>query len=928
MPVTRHFLGWDRPALPEATEFLFREFSMLGRADFTDVVVVLPGRRAGRRLLELLVDRAEDGSGFRPPAIVTIGNLPERLYVSQRPFASQAVQLLAWKSALQQVDSQCVSVVSPNLPDGDDLLAWLELSELFWRQHRELAADGLDFSGVVQRGAELDGFSEERRWRAMRQIQEKYLEILDEHRLWDRQMARLHAIEHAECHTEQTIVLLGTVDMNRATRQMLAQVADRVTALVHAPQDVSERFDEFGCLRVEAWQRMPVEVPRHCVRVVDGPDAQADEVLQVLAERQGQFRADEISIGMADESLMPHIQRSLARGQIVSRWGVGRSLVETEPVRLLSAIGQYLADPRSSEFAALVRHPAVDNWLLSQGVADDMISELDRYLARRLQPELGEWLGGEHRFRHVRRAHELVQELLEPLRDVRRTLAAWVESLQHILQRIYASQTFSEQDAIEHTTLSACRAVQDALVDQQEIPDSMSPSVTAGQAIAFCLNQLGGEVIPPLADRRAIELLGWLELPLDDAPLVVVTSFNEGHIPGSMNAHLFLPDRLRTHLGLLDNQRRLARDAYNLTLILESRGEVCFIAGRRSESGDPLTPSRLMLSTSPAEAAARLVAFYDGADSVAALHTPESVTSDVASEFVVPAPARLDQVPSTLHVTSFRTYLTCRYRFYLGQILRLETVCDDGNELDALGFGNLLHAVLDDFGESPVNASDSTDDVRRYLREALETISRRDYGDRRLPAVDVQIAQLWQRLDAFAVWQVERVRAGWRIHSTEKRLETEPDFLNIDGQQFSLVGRIDRIDRHVETGAWQVLDYKSGNSVKTPRAAHFTAKRGWLDLQLPLYRHLAMTVGCDPFPELGYVAIPKDTDKMGLLLGDWTPQELAAADNTARDVAQRILEQAFWKPENINARMSSEFAPICQDGVLQRQLANVPEAAS
>ena len=721
MPVSRHFLGWDRAALPEATEFLFREFAMLGRADFADVVVVVPGRRAGRRLLELLVDRAGDGCGFRPPAIVTIGNLPERLYVSQRAFASQAVQLLAWKSALQQVDPQCVAVVSPNLPDEDDLHAWLELSGLFWRQHRELAADGLDFSGVIQRGAELEGFSEDRRWTAMRQIQEKYLEILDQQRLWDRQMARLYAIQHAECHTEQQLVLVGTVDMNRATRQMLAQVADQVTAVVHAPPELADRFDEFGCLRAEAWQQLPVELPRQCLRVVDGPDAQADEVLRYLADRQGQFRADEISIGMGDESLMPHIQRSLARGQIVSRWGVGRKLVETEPVRLLQAMGSYLEHPRSREFADLVRHPAIDDWLRTQGVADDMITELDRYLARRLQPELGEWLGKEHHVRQVRRAHELLQELLEPLRDVRRTLAAWVQPVQHILQRIYASQSFSDRDATEHTTLSACRALQDALVDQLGIPDGISPPVTAGQAIAFCLIQLDGEMIPPLSDSQAIELLGWLELPLDDAPLVVVTSFNEGHIPGSMNSHLFLPDRLRTHLGLLDNQRRLARDAYNLALILESRSEVCLIAGRRSESGDPLTPSRLMLSTSPAEAAARLVAFYEGDDSVAAVPTPQAGAGDGASEFVVPAPRRLDHVPSTLHVTSFRTYLTCRYRFYLSQILRLESVCDDGNELDALGFGNLLHAVLDDFGESSVNVSDSIDEVRSHLRDALES---------------------------------------------------------------------------------------------------------------------------------------------------------------------------------------------------------------
>ncbi|MEO1995994.1 MAG: PD-(D/E)XK nuclease family protein, partial [Planctomycetaceae bacterium] len=191
-----------------------------------------------------------------------------------------------------------------------------------------------------------------------------------------------------------------------------------------------------------------------------------------------------------------------------------------------------------------------------------------------------------------------------------------------------------------------------------------------------------------------------------------------------------------------------------------------------------------------------------------------------------------------------------------------------------------------------------------------------------------QIAQLSQRLDAFAVWQADRIRDGWRIVMTEKRLEAHPEFLQIGGRQLSLVGRIDRIDRHLETGDWQVLDYKSGNSVASPRSTHCDAQQGWVDLQLPLYRHLAMTVDCAPFPELGYVAIPKDTDKIQLLAADWSPDELAAADATARQVAQHIQDQAFWAPQDVKPRMFSEFASICQDGVLQRTLATVPEFPS
>ena len=78
-----------------------------------------------------------------------------------------------------------------------------------------------------------------------------------------------------------------------------------------------------------------------------------------------------------------------------------------------------------------------------------------------------------------------------------------------------------------------------------------------------------------------MELLDWLELPLDDAPVVMLTGFNEGLFPESVQGHAFLPDALRTRLGLIDNRRRFARDAYRLTTVLHSKESVRLIAGRR-----------------------------------------------------------------------------------------------------------------------------------------------------------------------------------------------------------------------------------------------------------------------------------------------------------------------------------------------------------
>ena len=60
----------------------------------------------------------------------------------------------------------------------------------------------------------------------------------------------------------------------------------------------------------------------------------------------------------------------------------------------------------------------------------------------------------------------------------------------------------------------------------------------------------------------------------DDAPVLVVTGFNEGRVPAGVRGHPFLPDGLRTALGLPDDAARVARDLHALCAILHS--------GRRS----------------------------------------------------------------------------------------------------------------------------------------------------------------------------------------------------------------------------------------------------------------------------------------------------------------------------------------------------------
>ena len=917
MPIRRIFLGLDRPALWAASDHLLERYRRGGVLDLKPVIVVVPGSRAGRRLLEILVERCEhEKLLLTPPLIATVGHLPEQLYPPQRPFASDLVQRLAWQQALQAMSAEQFAPVVPNPPQPGDDEHWLKLADLFRKQHVELAADDLKFRDVAERGRQLEGFDESDRWLAMAAVQDRYHGVLDELGLWDPQTARLVAIDRHECHTEHDILLLGAVDMNVALRHMLDQVADRVTALIVAPPDWQDRFDEHGCLVPAHWAGVEIPLATTQIAVVEGPNAQATEVLSTIANYNGRFRADDITIGVPDEELTPDITRVLTTAGLATRWGPGESILGTGPCRLLATLADYLSRHHFRDFAALVRHPDVEAWLHKQVAGNRWLLELDKYHTDHLPARLrGEWLGEVNQTRELRRAFDALRDLTQPLVGEPRDVSLWVEPVLRVVATIYGDRVLSRDDAGDRAILVAGEELRFAMDGFTHLPIGLAPRLTAAQTIRWALEQLAGTPLPPPPNPDAIEMLGWLELPLDDAPALIVTTLNEGFVPESINSDLFLPNRLREQLGLMDNARRYARDAYALSVMIKSRTELRVIVGRRNHEGDPLIPSRLLFATDRDTAVQRALRFF----------RPQPVTSPMAVEpvaatslsgFEIPRPQPLAQPIEQLSVTGFRDYIACPYRFYLRRVLKLEAVHDHGDELDGGAFGELAHEVLRRFGESPVRDSTEPDEIAHGLDQALNDVVAQWYGHDALAVVHVQVEQLRLRLHSFAQRQAEWAAEGWRIERTELVCSGEQAALfPVDDQPFYLTGRIDRIDVHVESGRRMVFDYKTSDIASTPREAHLARDNAWLDLQLPLYRHLAAAHGYRGPIDLSYILLPKDTARVAICAADWTAEELAAADERARTIIRAIRDQVFWPPVQPPPDFSEDFAAICQDMV-------------
>jgi hypothetical protein len=550
------------------------------------------------------------------------------------------------------------------------------------------------------------------------------------------------------------------------------------------------------------------------------------------------------------------------------------------------------------------------------------LTDVDNFQTRHLQAGVqGPLPGGD---KYAQRMRELVGRLegalgLEGLTEAR-LLSEWMGELLEILLRVYGREPLDLGSRGIRQMVEALSRIRGAAGRLALLPGVLAGEVEGWEALALLVGELQGEEIPPDPQEHAVELLGWLELPMDDAPAVIVTGVNDRHIPEACGADPFLPGALRSHLGISDDAARYARDAYLLSALTQSREAVHLVAGRLTAAGDPLRPSRLLFADSHREVARR-VRWFLGEESEAEPDSPptspgpafteafqEAEEPTGVSRFRSPPEDPLPPLTglTRIRVTDFSAYLADPYRYALTRVLRLEPLDDGAREMEGMTFGSLAHLVLERFGNSEEAASLDRDVVGKKLDRLLDGAVHEEFGRRPVPAVEVQVEQLRVRLRHFASWQAAWAGEGWRVVAVEAEPGEGVPF-EVDGETVLLRGKIDRIDHNPQTGEWAIFDYKTGDAGTDPEKAHRKGSGGnrrWVDLQLPLYRVLLPGISREdgssviPMEEqaavrMGYLLLSKTVEEVGAAFAHWTEEELAGAEEEARAVVRALRKESF-----------------------------------
>ena len=942
--------------------------AMRDRFQLGKTLLVVPGGRLARAVERRLLERSRAGGAvLEAPSIVTPLMLFGRFVVPSRPMLSRVGAEASWREAVERVaatDPALAARIAAAFASPDELPARLRprLAARLARLSAEIASGMHSFASVREAIESLAsrGQAEARlveHWRSLEACAEVRASILDAAGVGDRDDALRDALlAEKSAISRSTVVPSGTQTarlasvfgfdrvvilfadpepVHRALFRALEARGLSVELCVHATRDWStERApsggvavrepvidDEGFPLRTRWANRVfGADVIAHeAIRVGEGPRDAAGEAVAAIRSIPAPRRSDEIAVMAPDDDTRRAIEAALGEAGSSAARVESRVFSSTRLGTLLSRLEALLGDGSMDAFAAYIRHPDVARAL--SGVGEEC--DVARYRVETIADSWRDGISAAYGAAGFRAMRDRVLTQVASL-DGERAIADWARLIRAYLRSIVgedASGAFVDERA---RSISALDRV---LGEFADVPAAFATPIRCAEAIRLLRAAVDRSDIRGERREQGVSIVQWLDAGVADEPHLVLMGFADGAVPEGDVTDVLVPDAIRRTLGLLSSERRAARDAWILDGMLRRMharrdaglpASVQFVVARRTASGDPLRPSRFLLRVESTALAARVARLFPAEREVRPVG-PVGPVAGRSVEFPV-RPKVEGSVFTSISVTAFSTYLKCPYLFQLQRDprLRLESNDERATELDARRFGNLLHKSVEMWGHDEKTRAKPTTDpaaIERVVLSHLDAAVARELPAKPSSAVRVQIEILRARLRRFAEMQAREAEAGWQVQFVELAYDenTGPLLLAASADPagpargLRLVGRIDRVDRHGESGAWRALDYKSGSAGDAPSTTHLRGKPGkrtWKDLQLPLYRHLLAEGRVEGMPPirvesdgLGYINLAASAERSGFRMLDCTPAEFDMAYDEARRVVDGVLRGDFTPAE-------------------------------
>lgn len=915
------FLGWEKPLLTAASEWLTERFltrELGGGIDLSKAVLVTPGRRFARQLLGELTEIGEArGLWVSPGRIITPGEFCGTLLGDlDGANASAMFRGMAWGRVLRELEPADFELLLKQRPEDGAASEWLKLGMLMDSTVGELARELIEPGEIPARSAHLAGFQQEAgKWEVIERVRIRYLELLSRSGTADGHQSHMQTLREAAdsgSASDGEIVLIGIAELDKATRTAMDRSRRSFHSLVFAPSSASDALDNIGCVRPGSTESLlPLE--GDSIEFADDfEDAAARAIGRIAAwsDEQANLHPRDVSVCVPDAAVMRELRIAADDAPGVEfHDAAGNPIGAQAVVKLLTATSEYLRQRTNETLARLVKQADVER-CISRRMQDVQIQ--DRKWVRWVD-EAGVIHPGaepEKSGEVTSLTAQLVDELLQPGRQSS-SLSEHLDGVFGMLVRVF------DEVEIAEDLKNTLALIGGAIVELKSCQELLGP-IPGWRAMELLLVAIEDEVITDESKRGSIEALGWLEAAVDRAPFMVIVGLNEGIVPRGKVEDSLLPESVRRDLGMATGETRAARDAFLLRGLLCSRqktGQVWSIVSKKDADGNPLKPSRFIFACDDDEVLVRLKRFTSEAPEPSrfAIESRTKNADDrIAREAFPVAPQHTITPPTTVHATAFADYISSPYVFFLKHVARLKEVQESSGEVDPMAMGIVIHEVLRSLKGSGLEASTKADALEEWAIASLEAQLERMPAKKLAAVRQIQIEAARRRLRTFARVQAKHAEDGWRVIETEWKAEPAV-VLEVEQGKVELRGQFDRIDQR--GGEWLVLDYKTSDRAEKPERKH-QRKKEWVNLQLPLYAAILRMCGkCPVGTKVGFFSLPKTSEDGCVSIAEWTPEDFDEAEAKAKEIIEAVLRGEFDLGDD--PREGGAFARLCGISLLE-----------
>lgn len=591
-----------------------------------------------------------------------------------------------------------------------------------------------------------------------------------------------------------------------------------------------------------------------------------------------------------DRQLALHVRLAL------QRWGIeiddsgGDSALNSMTGRLLALVAAAASDnfgPLS--FLSLLQHPLVAAGMRRQELIAG-VRRLDRFLLRGVRPS-GGLAGLQERLDSLLKSRDseiqssdadFLAVIIDKLKPLANALAKPNNLKDVLVAHIECAEALCSAADEEGAPILWRGEAGEALANHLSDTIDFAHNVQVPSAESY--DALFSEVVREVTVRPTwnkhprLAIWGPLEARLQRADLMILGGLNEGVWPTDLSVDPWMNKSMRAEFGLPPQERKIGQSAHDF--VMASGAKELILSRSEKIDGTPTVPSRWWFRIEAC--AGRSI------PSAGSLQQWAASLDEVANVQPAAPPSPRPPVsarPTKLSVTQVQEWMRDPYALFAKKILRLQPLDPIDDKPNASQKGILLHEALERFlqEDGPKSGPDGLARLTAVGRQVFEPVMSQ-------PAV---YAFWWPRFERIAAWFVEQYPTHNEHYETvlvegwaSGDLDCAPH-----GPAFTLVAKADRIDQNRVTGAYLVIDYKTG---ATPTEKQVEA--GYAP-QLPLEAWLVQSGAFD-----GLSAGPVENLVFWKISGgDPVQEQKRPVKDVAESVARaeqglRILVQTFADP--------------------------------